>query len=126
MISWVKSKMGSKTQSWRVALTLGDGREGLCRGTYSLLFSGEEERHINHPKTSVVSATLEFCQSAPDFPPIAEQKNGKKRKRKRKTRTGIKSQKKSHLFVMVSLSETLDLSLDLHISLNSNSFYKSL
>lgn len=82
----VKSEMGCDTQSWRVALTPG-GREGEtlhsnsgeegARGTDALLFRGKEERHINHPKTSVLSAALEFCQSAPVFPPIAAQKNGK-------------------------------------------------
>lgn len=57
------------------------GEEG-ARGTDALLFRGEEERHINHPKTSVLSSALEFCQSAPDFPSIAAQKNLKKRKEK--------------------------------------------
>ncbi len=60
------------------------GEEG-ARGTDALLFRGEEERHINHPKTSVLSSALEFCQSAPDFPPIAAQKKCKK-KRKEKER----------------------------------------
>ncbi len=85
----VKSEMGCETQSWRVALTPGgtlhsnSGEEG-ARGTDALLFRGEEERHINHPKTSVLSSALEFCQSAPDFPPIAAQKNEKKKEKKKK------------------------------------------
>lgn len=76
-----------------MALTLGDGREGHCTVTLErrVLFSGEEKRHINHPKTSVLSAALEFCQSSPDFPSIAAQKNGEKK------RTGGKSQKLSSL-----------------------------
>ncbi len=78
-------------QSWRVALTPGgtlhsnSGEEG-ARGTDALLFRGEEERHINHPKTSVLSAALEFCQSDPDFPPITVQKKKKRQKKRKRKR----------------------------------------